>query len=32
MRMRGKVLLDPYAVLDGADCRAAGLHYHTLGC
>lgn len=30
-RMRGKVLLDPYAVLDAVDCRAAGLDYHTLG-
>ena len=30
-RMRGKVVLDPYAVLKAADCRAAGLRYHTLG-
>ena len=30
-RMRGKVVLDPYAVLDGAACRKAGLQYHTLG-
>jgi UDPglucose 6-dehydrogenase len=30
-RLRGKVVLDPYAVLDAAGCRAAGLAYHTLG-
>ena len=30
-RLRGKVVLDPYAVLKAADCRAAGLEYHTLG-
>lgn len=29
--MRGKVVLDPYAVLHAAACRAAGLEYHTLG-
>jgi UDPglucose 6-dehydrogenase len=27
----GKIVLDPYAVLDAAGCRAAGLAYHTLG-
>jgi len=31
-RLRGKTVLDPYAVLDGAACRAAGLEYHRLGC
>lgn len=30
-RLRGKVMFDPYGVLKGADCRAAGLAYHTLG-
>jgi len=30
-RLRGKVVLDPYAVLNNADCRAAGLEYHRLG-
>jgi len=30
-RMSGKVLIDPYRVLDPAACRAAGLAYHTLG-
>jgi UDPglucose 6-dehydrogenase len=30
-RMRGKVVLDPYAVMNAADCRAAGLAYYTLG-
>ncbi len=30
-RLRGKVVLDPYAVLEAAACRAAGLEYHTLG-
>jgi UDPglucose 6-dehydrogenase len=30
-RLRGKIVLDPYAVLDAAGCRAAGLAYHTLG-
>ena len=30
-RMRGKVVLDPYAMMNAADCRAAGLEYHTLG-
>ena len=30
-RLRGKVVFDPYGVLKGADCRAAGLAYHTLG-
>lgn len=30
-RLRGKIVLDPYAVLDRVACRAAGLEYHTLG-
>ncbi len=30
-RMSGKVMIDPYRVLDPAACRAAGLAYHTLG-
>ena len=30
-RLRGKAVLDPYAVLNGAACRAAGLNYLTLG-
>lgn len=29
--MRGDLLLDPYRVLDGKACAAAGLRYHTLG-
>lgn len=29
--MRGKIVLDPYGVLDGQAARAAGLAYHTLG-
>jgi UDPglucose 6-dehydrogenase len=29
--MRGKIVLDPYGVLDGNAARAAGLEYHTLG-
>ncbi|MFZ0423147.1 MAG: nucleotide sugar dehydrogenase [Xanthobacteraceae bacterium] len=29
--MKGKTLLDPYRVLDGQACAAAGLTYHTLG-
>jgi UDPglucose 6-dehydrogenase len=30
-RLRGRLVLDPYAVLKAAACRAAGLQYHTLG-
>ena len=30
-RMQGRVVLDPYAVLDQKRCEAAGIHYHTLG-
>lgn len=30
-RLRGKLVLDPYAVLDATACRAAGLAYITLG-
>jgi UDPglucose 6-dehydrogenase len=29
--MRGKIVLDPYAVLDARAAREAGLDYHTLG-
>jgi UDPglucose 6-dehydrogenase len=29
--MKGRTLLDPYRVLDGKACAAAGLTYHTLG-
>ena len=30
-RMRGRVVLDPYGVLEAEACRDAGLSYHTLG-
>lgn len=30
-RLRGKVVLDPYAVLKAVDCHAVGLGYYTLG-
>jgi UDPglucose 6-dehydrogenase len=30
-RLRGKVVLDPYAVLGAAGCQGAGLSYFTLG-
>ena len=29
--MRGKIVLDPYGVLDDRAARQAGLEYHTLG-
>jgi UDPglucose 6-dehydrogenase len=29
--MRGRVILDPYRVLDGAVARASGFDYFTLG-
>jgi UDPglucose 6-dehydrogenase len=29
--MKGRTVLDPYRVLDGDACAAAGLTYHTLG-
>jgi len=29
--MRGKIVLDPYGVLDGRAVREAGLEYHMLG-
>ena len=29
--MASNVIVDPYAVLDGADCISAGFQYHTLG-
>lgn len=31
-RMAGRLIIDPYAVLDAAACRAAGLTRLTLGC
>jgi UDPglucose 6-dehydrogenase len=30
-RMKGKIVLDPYKVLDAKTCRNAGLQYFTLG-
>jgi UDPglucose 6-dehydrogenase len=30
-KLRGRLVLDPYAVLKAAACRAAGLEYQTLG-
>ncbi len=30
-RLRGKTVLDPYALLDAGACRTAGLDYFTLG-
>jgi len=30
-RLRGKLVLDPYGVLDGPACRAAGLIYRRMG-
>jgi UDPglucose 6-dehydrogenase len=30
-RMAGRVLLDPYGILDRQQCRAAGFAYHRLG-
>ena len=30
-RMKGKIVLDPYKVLDAKACRTAGLQYFTLG-
>jgi UDPglucose 6-dehydrogenase len=30
-RLRGNVVLDPYAVLNDAECRSAGLEVHRLG-
>ncbi len=29
--MQGKIVLDPYGVLDIDEARGAGLDYHTLG-
>jgi len=31
MRLRGKLVLDPYAVLGAVACQSAGLRYRTLG-
>ena len=30
-RLRGRLIIDPYAVLDEAACRALGFDYHRLG-
>ena len=32
VRLHGRLVIDPYAVLDEKACRAAGLAYHRLGC
>jgi hypothetical protein len=29
--MRGHVIIDPFGVLDGRACQAAGFSYHALG-
>ena len=29
--LRGRVLIDPYAILDEAECRSLGFEYHRLG-
>lgn len=31
-RLKGKLVIDPHAILDEKACRAAGLDYHRLGC
>lgn len=31
-RLKGRLVIDPHAVLDEKACRAAGLAYHRLGC
>ncbi len=31
-RLKGRLVIDPNAVLDEKGCRAAGLDYHRLGC
>lgn len=31
-RLKGRLLIDPHALLDEKACRAAGLDYHRLGC
>jgi len=31
-RLKGRLVIDPHAVLDEKACRAAGLDYHRLGC
>ncbi len=30
-RMTGRIIIDPYRMLDGKECAAAGFAYHTLG-
>jgi UDPglucose 6-dehydrogenase len=29
--LRGRVIIDPFAILDGAECRRLGFEYHRLG-
>lgn len=31
-RLKGRLVIDPHAILDEKACRAAGLDYHRLGC
>ena len=31
-RLKGRLVIDPYAVLDERACRIVGLDYHRLGC
>jgi UDPglucose 6-dehydrogenase len=31
-RLKGRLVIDPNAILDEKSCRAAGLDYHRLGC
>ena len=31
-RLKGRLVIDPHAILDETACRAAGLAYHRLGC
>lgn len=31
-RLAGRLVIDPYGILDESSCRAAGLSYHRLGC
>ncbi len=31
-RLKGRLIIDPHAVLSEQDCRSAGLTYHRLGC
>ena len=31
-RLKGRLVIDPHAILDEKSCRASGLFYHRLGC